>query len=305
MATTIITKYGNGKPGTDDIAHGELAIDMTGAVLYTKDGNDKIIALGGDVIGWDQIDPDTIPPEIINIIDINAEGYIDLEALLELANQNSIDIGKLGEDLTALELRVKANETNIGTLTGRVDGIDDAINGDGGILERLGDAEEDIKDNASNIATNTGNISSNKQEIDALKLLVEGGVTGLTLGGEYNAALNVVENPTEEGKAAGLVHNEALPATEGTKGIYVIVTTEGVLSGTGISKANGKSDGETAYPGDWLISDGVHGWVLFEFHTDATVWGQIGGDIANQTDLQGALDLKFDADGGTLECGRY
>jgi hypothetical protein len=301
MATTIITKYGNGKPTTDDIAHGELAIDMTGAVLYTRDGNDNIIALGGDTIGFDQIDPDTIPPELIAIID----GTIDLDALVELANQNNISIGTLGDDLAELEKRVKANEAAILALQNSVGALDDQINGDGGIAERLGDAEDDIKDNATQIGTNTGNISSNKQEIDALKLLVEGGVTGLTLGGEYNAALNVVENPTEEGKAAGLVHNEALPATEGTKGIYVIVTTEGVLGGTGISKANGKSDGEMAYSGDWLISDGVHGWVLFEFHTDATVWGQIGGDIELQDDLQDALDLKFDKDGGTLTCGRY
>jgi hypothetical protein len=301
MATTIITKYGNGKPGTDDLRHGELAIDMTGSILYTKDGNDNIIQLGGGTVGWDQIDPDTIPPELIAIID----GTVDLDALLELANQNEIDIGNLGNDLAELEKRVKANESAILALQNSVGDLDDQINGDGGILERLGDAEDDIKDNATQIGINTGNISSNKQEIDALKLLVEGGVTGLTLGGEYNAANNVVENPTDEGRDVGLVHNQPLPATAGTKGFYVIVTTEGVLSGTGISKANGKSDGETAYPGDWLISDGVHGWVLFEFHTDATVWGQIGGDITNQDDLQEALELKFDKDGGTLECGRY
>jgi hypothetical protein len=301
MATTIITKYGNGKPGTDDLQHGELAIDMTGSVLYTKDGNDRIIELGGGTVGWDQIDKDTIPPELIAIID----GTIDLDALLELANQNNIDIGALGDDLAELEKRVKANEAAILALQNSVGDLDEQINGDGGIAERLGDAEDDIKENTKQIGINAGNISSNRSEIDALKLLVEGGVTGLTLGGEYNAAQNWVENPTEEGKAVGLLNGQPLPATAGTKGFYVIVTTEGVLSGTGISKANGKSDGETAYPGDWLISDGVHGWVLFEFHTDATVWGQIGGDITNQDDLQEALELKFDKDGGTLECGRY
>ena len=274
---------------------------MKDGILWTKDGNDNIISLGGGEVGFDQIDPDTIPPQLIAIID----GTIDLDALVELANQNNIDIGKLGDDLAALELRVKANENAITALQNSVGGLDGQINDAGGILERLGDAEDDIKDNTDAIKVNTGNISSNKQEIDALKLLVEGGVTGLTLGGEYNAANNWVENPTTEGIEVGLLNGQPLPAAESTKGFYVIVTTEGVLSGTGISKANGKSDGETAYPGDWLISDGVHGWVLFEFHTDATVWGQIGGDITNQADLQDALDLKFDKDGGTLECGRY
>ena len=301
MPTTIITKYGNGRPGTDDLQHGELAIDMTGSVLYTKDGNDRIIELGGGTVGWDQIDKDTIPPDLIAII----EGTIDLDALLELANQNNIDIGTLGDELAELEKRVKANEGAITALQTSVGGLDAQINGEDGILERLGDAEDDIKDNDTQIKLNTGNISSNKSEIDALKLLVEGGVTGLTLGGEYNAANNWVENPTEEGKAVGLLNGQPLPAAAATKGFYVIVTTEGKLDGTGIKADENRADGEMAFPGDWLVSDGVHGWVLFEFHTDATVWGQIGGDIELQTDLMGEFEKKFDKDGGTLTCGRY
>jgi len=43
--TTIITKYGNGVPTASDLETGELGIDLTGKVVYTKDGSGQIIKL--------------------------------------------------------------------------------------------------------------------------------------------------------------------------------------------------------------------------------------------------------------------
>ena len=54
--TTIITKYGTGVPTAGDLETGELGIDLTGKVIYTKDGGGNIIKLadGGAsaIVDW-------------------------------------------------------------------------------------------------------------------------------------------------------------------------------------------------------------------------------------------------------------
>lgn len=57
--TTIVTKYGNGVPTASDLETGELGIDLTGKVIYTKDGGGSIVKLadGGSsaTVDWGDI----------------------------------------------------------------------------------------------------------------------------------------------------------------------------------------------------------------------------------------------------------
>ena len=64
------------------------------------------------------------------------------------------------------------------------------------------------------------------------------------------------------------------------------------------------SNGQFAQNGDWLVCDGVHGWILMSFGGDHVAWGSIGGNIANQEDLMAELDKKVE-EGDTLDGGRF
>ena len=66
---TIITKYGFKKPSLNDLQQGELGIDLLGHVLYTRNSSNEIIEVGGGTVDWSQIDPDSFPDEITNILD--------------------------------------------------------------------------------------------------------------------------------------------------------------------------------------------------------------------------------------------
>ncbi len=312
MANVIKLKYGSGVPGNNQLVTGEIGLDLTNKVIYSCDADNNIVEMGrnmgeGGTIGWDQIDPDTIPPSLEIIINGEIPEYITLDALIAQVKTNEDDIAALQgwESLARAEIiklqgDVSANRTDIDTNKGDIKTLSDK-QGEQGLL---------ISGNTDAIAELDGRVVANKGEIDALKTALEGELTGLVLGGEYNAASNVVENPTPEGREAGLVHNQPLPKAEATKGVYVIVTTEGPLDGTGIApkpdpvEGGERNDEDMAFPGDWLVSDGIHGWVLFQFHTDATQWGMIGGSITAQTDLQDALDEKYDKD-SEIVCGNY
>lgn len=70
MATKIYIKHGSGAPADSDIAGaGELALDLQNKLIYTKDLNGNVVALGADVasstIDWSQLDnvPTEFPPE--------------------------------------------------------------------------------------------------------------------------------------------------------------------------------------------------------------------------------------------------
>lgn len=191
-------------------------------------------------------------------------------------------------DLTELEKQVGLNKQEISDLWNALQELEDKVFGENGL--------------ESQVNQNTTNIDLNKSEIDKLKDLVEANLTGLVMGGEYDASINQVSKTTAAGEAAGLAEGSALPTGEGTKGIYVIVTKEGVLANTGGSPA--RSDGDTALVGDWLVSDGQHGWILFSFGMEAVNWGMIGGDIENQEDLMDLLDLYI-KHSDTINCGTY
>jgi hypothetical protein len=298
MATTIITKFGNGEPTTSDIIHGELAIDMTNSILYTRDGNDKIIQLGGGTVNWSQIIG--VPDEITNIIDNSADGYIDLAALKVLVDKHTGDISQLETDLTALAVRVSTNETNIGTNSDRLDVLEGQATGDGGFQEQINDIIDDIKDLDERVTAVELLSGNNKIEIDKINDLLDANLTGLVFGGEYNADINQVERATDAGKGAGLEDGENVPsASAALHGIYLIVTTAGTLTGTN------KADGEFANVGDWIVSDGIHGWLHLELGQGSVTFGMIEGAARDNADLESELDAKMDADGATITCGRY
>lgn len=295
--TTIIQKYGFGTPDNGELAKAEIGVDLTDGILYSStDGND-IIELGRGEISWENITgkPPTIDPD-------DGDNYVDLTALEARVGVNEVDIAALKaavadleSDLAALEGKVDknteniaANAGNISTNTNNISTLDDQINADGGLADKI---EE-----------NTTNIGLNKDEIDKLKDLLDANLTGLVMGGEYDASINQVSKTTAAGEAAGLEQGQSLPTGEGTKGIYVIVTKEGVLANTGGSPA--RSDGDTAHVGDWLVSDGIHGWILFSFGMDAVNWGMIGGDIESQEDLMAKFD-EYIKHTDTINCGTY
>ena len=300
MSTTIITKFGAGTPEASKIQKGELAIDLVGSILYTKDGNGTIIQLGGGDVKWSQLIG--VPIELINIYDKNADGYINLAALEALAERNEIAIGKLETDLAALAVRVSTNESNIGSNIGRITALEDAVTGDKGINAELEIIKTDLAEIERQVAANKALSESNYAEIEIIKDLLDANLTGLVFGGDYNAANNTVERATAAGEAAGLTDGANLPPhSDLTKGIYVIVTTEGKLSGTDVFK----SDGEDAFVGDWLVSDGIHGWLHLELGNVPVTFSMIGGKARDNDDLDAELDLKLDADGATIECGNY
>jgi hypothetical protein len=298
VPTTIITKFGNGKPKSGDLQHGELAIDMTNSILYTKEGNGLIIQLGGGDVNWNQIIG--VPEQITNIIDVNADGYIDLAALKALVEQHTGEIAQLDTDLKALAVRVTTNETNIGTNSDRIDALEDQAGGDGGFQEQINDILDQITIINGRLDVVETLADNNKGEIDTIKDLLDANLVGLVFGGEYNADINVVEKATDAGKAAGLTDGQNVPGSSAqTKGIYLIVTTAGELTGTT------KSDGDQANVGDWLVSDGIHGWLHLELGQGAVTFSMIEGSARDNADLEAELDKKMDAEGATINCGNY
>lgn len=298
---TIITRWGSRAPTTGEITKGELAVDLVNKILYTNDGN-QIIEVGGGAISWDQIIPDTIPDEITNIIN----GTIDLDALLQLAGDNADAIIELNKDLTALAARVTQNEKDIATNTGDIAtntaNIATNVTDISTNKSNIADNTADIADIETNLGTIDGRVTQNEIDIAALKGIVDGDLTGLYLGGTYKMPDNKVEDVTAAGTLAGISKNDDLGqhAKESNKGMYFVVEGEGTLGGL----FRDSSNGQFAQNGDWLVCDGIHGWILMSFGGDHVAWGSIGGNIENQTDLMDELDKKVE-EGDTLDGGRF
>ena len=264
--TTIINKYGFGEPTPGELKKAEIGVDLTKGYIYSSTDGADIIELGRGEIKWENITdkPPTIDPDGGN--------YVDLEDLLNRVEENE-------DDIEVLQTALKA--------------LDDQINADGGLVDQ--------------IAENVTNISNNATAIKDLEALLNQNLTGLVMGGEYDASNNLVSDTTAAGEAAGLAAGSPLPVGEGTKGLYLVVTTEGVLSGTGGYKKDGsagRADNDTAHVGDWLVSDGQHGWILFSFGMDAVNWGMIGGKLSNQSDLVAEFE-NYLKKTDTIDCGTY
>ncbi len=285
--TTMIQKIGNGAPAPGQLKRGELGLDLSSNVIYSSSNGTDILVMGISEVKWDDI---TGLPDFILTIDPNNPDYIDISGLEARVKVNEEDIALLkgivtpeGDD--SLAEKVAANTANITTLELTVNGDPDDGD-DGGLVEQ---------------------VEINVRDIAELKAALNDAVTGLVLGGKYDAQNNVVTEVTADGTTAGLIVNQNLPIGEETKGVYVIVTVGGELEGIEANPASSDShlaNGQTAYPGDWLLSDGQHGWILMDFHTDATEWGTIGGTIGNQDDLMAAF-TNYLKKPDTIDGGSY
>lgn len=324
--TVMIQKVGNGVPQEGQLKRGELGLDLGSNTIYSSSNGTDIVVMGISEINWNDIQ--NFPDFIINI-DPNNPNYIDITELEGRVEVNENDIAALknivipdnGDSLAdliaantaAIKENGKAIEENAGDITTNAGGIQAnlaAINALNGQINDADGLKDQVEQNTTNIGINAGDITTNAAEIEALKKALENQLTGLVLGGTYDASNNLVDSVTAEGTAAGLSVGSPLPSTENTKGIYVVVSTEGELDGTsGLnvsdSSSGGKADKEIAYPGDWLVSDGIHGWILFAFHTDATLWGMIGGTVTDQTDLMDHLAATYLAIDGEINGGVY
>ena len=299
---TIITKYGFKKPSLNDLQQGELGIDLLGKTLYTRDGSNQIIEVGGGTVDWGQIDPDSIPEEITNIID----GTWEIDVLIDKVNQNEGDITQLKADLLALDALVQENIRQIGLNAGR---IDDNLALIQELTVRVGTNEGDIATNAGDIDDVEDRldiaepkIEKNIQDIADLQKIVDGDLTGLAFAGTYDVPNNQVQDVAATGTTAGISKGDTLDqhAKAGNEGLYFVCEGDGQLGGLFRESSNG----EMAYSGDWLVCDGIHGWILMSFGGDHVAWGTIGGNIENQEDLQDALATKLEA-GDTLDGGKF
>ena len=322
--TVMIQKVGNGVPQDGQLKRGELGLDLSSNTIYSSSNGTDIVVMGVSEINWGDIQG--VPDFILNI-DPNQPGYIDITELEGRVEVNENDIAALknivipdnGDSLAdliaanaaAIEANSQAIEANAGDISTNAGGIQanlDAINALDGQINNADGLKDQVEENTTNIGTNTGGISQNAADILALQAALEGAVTGLVLGGKYDASKNECLDVTPEGTAAGLVNGENLPVGEETKGVYVIVTVGGELEGIEAAMptdASHKANGQTAYPGDWLLSDGQHGWILMDFHTEATEWGTIGGTLTNQTDLIDYLSATYLAINGEIDGGVY
>lgn len=299
---TIITKYGFKKPTLLDLSVGELGVDLLNKVLYTRNTSNEVIEVGGGTIDWSQINPDTIPDEITNIID----GTINLDQLVELAGGNAEAIKQLDEDLQALAALVAENTRLIGINT---KGISDNVDAIDDLKGRVGANESAIKTNEGDIEAVEDRlddaepkIQKNIEDIAALQKLVDGDLTGLYLGGTYRLPDNKVEDVTDAGRLAGIDKGDQLEthAKDSNKGMYFVIEGTGPLGGLFRESSND----QIGQNGDWLVCDGIHGWILMSFGGDHVAWGAIGGNIESQTDLQEALAMKLE-EGDTLDGGKF
>lgn len=301
--TTIISKVGSGEPSQGQLQQGEIGIDITNKVIWTYSQKDnKMVELAGGSVDWEQIEG--IPPEIINIINNNDgnPNYIDLATLAAQVATNTGDIATLKGQVGSLETAVGGIEGQLIALGGLIQDNTDAI---GGLASDVGANELAIDALEGRVFINEGAIGDNKSEIQRLEGLINNSLTGLVLGGDYDASSNTVAGLTNDGIDAGLRLDQPLPApSSATKGIYVVVTVEGPLQGTGTKAPNREEDGTMAHVGDWLVSDGIHGWLLFELGQQDVTFGAIGGSPYDNQALEAALNEKISV-GDTIDCGSY
>jgi len=308
MPNTIKLKYGSGPPAGGQLASGEVGLDVTNKVIYTSTTGLDIIEMGrnmgeGGTIGWDQIDPDTIPNEINIIIDPNNPNYVDLTVLEGRVEINEGDIQALKDWETAARAEILALQSAVSQNASAISANGEAI---GANATQIGKNVIAIAANLDAIGEHETRITYNKNEIDKLKDQIDKDLTGLVLAGTYSAATNLITTVKStavdpDGKVL-FTEDTALNAYAGNAyaGFYFVVDAAGKLANTGTPARN---DGDDAFIGDWMVSDGPH-WLHFNFSQESTAWGTIGGVLSAQTDLQAALDKKLDGN-STLDGGTY
>ena len=157
--TTIVTKYGNGVPTTNDLETGELGIDLTGKVIYTKDGGGQIVKLadGGSsaTVDWG---------DILNKPDFDA---------LYAAIDHTHDMA----DVDGLEDKVTEIEGNISDLEDELAALATSLAFGGSFSASTGLIVEGAKDGI----TDGGAIPAASSQPNTFLICVEGGNTPETM----------------------------------------------------------------------------------------------------------------------------
>jgi hypothetical protein len=304
MANIIKLKYGSGVPGSDQLKTGEVGLDLFNKVIYTADIGGNIIEMGrnmgeGGTIGWDQIDPDTIPPSLEIIINGEIPEYVTLDALAAQVKANEDDIAALKAWETTAKGEISQLQSDVLANTAAIEVNAAAI---GTNATNIGKNSTAISNNSGRLDVLEPKVQKNIDDIKALNESLNGDLTGLVLAGSYSAATNLITSVKSSIPNGLFAENQPLNKYLGNEyaGYYFIVDAAGPLANTG---APARADGEDAYIGDWLVSDGPH-WLHFNFSQESTVWGTIGGELSAQDDLQDALDEKYD-ESSTIVCGTY
>jgi hypothetical protein len=302
MANVIKLKYGSGVPGAGQLETGEVGLDLTDKVIYTADALGNIIEMSrnmgeGGTIEWDQIV--NIPIEIENIIDGNIPEYGSLDALIAQVKANTDDIAALQAWETTARGEISKLQSDVSDNT---DAIGQNASDIGKLNTSQGDQDIKIKANKDAIEALDGRVTKNEGEIVDLWAALDKDLTGLILAGTYSAASNLITSVKADAAPVGFKENSPLNAYLGNDyaGYYFIVDEAGTLRNTGTPA---RADGEEAYVGDWLVSDGPH-WLHFNFSQESTVWGTIGGDITAQDDLQDQFATKLGVN-DTIDGGTY
>ena len=281
-------------------------MDLTNKVIYTADAMNQIIELSrnmgeGGTIDWDQII--NVPIEIENIINGEIPEYGGIDDLAAAVKANTAAISALQEweskakgEISKLQADVLANASAIQKNAGDISTLNTS------------QGQQDIKITANNDAIDALDVrvEQNETDIAALADQIDKELTGLVLAGTYSAATNLITSVKStavdpDGKVL-FSEDTALSAYSGNAyaGFYFIVDEAGTLQNTGTPA---RADGEEAFVGDWLVSDGPH-WLHFNFSQESTAWGTIGGDITAQEDLQDQFATKLGVN-DTISGGTY
>ena len=308
--TTIITKYGYGEPANGKLAKGEIAVDLSEGILYSSTDGADIIELGRGEISWENISgkPPVIDP------DNGGDQYVDLAALEAQVEANKGDISDLksqiaqiNSDLADIVKDIENNKTSISDNASAISQNSTDIKNNSDAIKVLTDQINEAPDGlVHKIQANTDGVEANAKEIEALKKALDQDLTGLQLGGTYSVEVgptnNKIVDVTGTGQAHGFQVGDSLNQhmSDDDKGWYFVVQGNGELANLSREGSNGAQ----AQNGDWLVSDGTHGWILMSFGGDHVTWGAIGGNIENQDDLMSEFE-KYLLKGETIDCGSY
>ena len=129
--------------------------------------------------------------------------------------------------------------------------------------------------------------------INELKALVQGGLSGSTFWGVFDASTGFITwNPS-----SGQAGNSLPAAAPANEGCYVICSIGGSTPPVGAPPG-------TYYPGDWLISDGASTWYHLVTGTTGTINAVsvvVNPAIAGQTNVQAALSTIYTASANYLQ----
>lgn len=295
MSVQIILKYGNGEPAPNQLAQGEIGVDLSGKSLWTYSQNlDKNIQLSGGPVDIDQL-PD---------IDIGGGQFITIEELALLVLENQTDISELEgkvkqneTDISENDTAIKGNTSKIENHEGRIAALEtwqtNTIPVLNNIIGELGRLDGKIDANTDLITANAGEIEDIWDEIGLIE-------AGLIFAGGYNANASQIASVSTYAANLGVTVGERLSDCVGEKykGLYFIVTTDGTISDITVP------DNKEAFSGDWLVCDGTK-YILLNYALETVSFSQILGSPDDNVALKAALGEKISRENDVVDGGTY